>query len=62
MKIKKQSSLSSKYWLIVLSAGCLLLMGVERFTDGGGPLRFIGNYTVVPMQKGISYVAVSYTI
>lgn len=56
MKIKKQSSLSSKYWLIVLSAGCLLLMGVERFTDGGGPLRFIGNYTVVPMQKGISYV------
>lgn len=56
MKIKKQSSLSSKYWLIVLSAGCLLLMGIERFTDGGGPLRFIGNYTVVPMQKGISYV------
>lgn len=56
MKIKKQSSLSSKYWLIVLSVGCLLLMGVERFADGGGPLRFIGNYTVVPMQKGISYV------
>lgn len=29
---------------------------VERFTDTGGPLRFVGNYTVIPMQKGISYV------
>lgn len=35
---------------------CLILLGIERFTDGGGPLRLVGNYTVVPMQKGISYV------
>lgn len=56
MKIKNQSSLPSKYWLLILAAICVLLLGVERFTDGGGPLRFIANYTVVPMQKGISYV------
>ena len=56
MKIKNQSSLPSKYWLLILCVICLILLGVERFTDGGGPLRFIGNYTVIPMQKGISYV------
>lgn len=56
MKTKNQSSLSSKYWLIILAVICVILLGVERFTDGGGPLRFIANYTVIPMQKGISYV------
>lgn len=56
MKIKKQSSLSSKYWLMILVAVCLLLLGIEQYIDGGGPLRFVGNYTIVPMQKGISYV------
>lgn len=55
MKIKNQSSLPSKYVLVILLFICLVLMGIERFTDSGGPLRFIANYTVVPMQKGISY-------
>lgn len=56
MKTKNQSSLSSKYWLIILAVICVILLGIERFSDGGGPLRFIANYTVIPMQKGISYV------
>lgn len=56
MKIKNQSSLPSKYWLIILAVICVVLLGIERFTDSGGPLRFVGNYTVIPMQKGISYV------
>ena len=56
MKIKNQSSLSSKYWLLILAAICIILLGIERFSDGGGPLRFIANYTVIPMQRGISYV------
>ena len=56
MKIKKQQRLPGRYVLIILVLVCLLLLGIERFTDTGGPLRFIGNYTVVPMQKGISYV------
>lgn len=56
MKIKNQSSLSSKYWLLIFVAVCVLLLGVERFTDGGGPLRFVANYTIIPMQKGISYI------
>lgn len=56
MKIKNQSSLSSKYWLIILAVVCLVLMGIERFSDAGGPLRIVANYTVIPMQKGINYV------
>lgn len=56
MKIKNQHTISSKYLLIIIILFCVILLGVERFTDSGGPLRFIGNYTVVPMQKGISYV------
>lgn len=56
MKNKNQSSFSSKYWLIIISVVCVILLGIERFTDGGGPLRFIAGYTVIPMQKGISYV------
>lgn len=55
MKIKNQSSLSSRYWLLIIAAVCVILLGVEGFVDGGGPLRFIANYTIVPMQKGISY-------
>lgn len=55
MKTKNQS-FSSKYWLIIISVVCVILLGIERFTDGGGPLRFIAGYTVIPMQEGISYV------
>jgi len=56
MKIKNQSSLSSKYWLLILAIICVILLGLGRVTDSGGPLRFIANYTIIPMQKGISYV------
>lgn len=56
MKTKNKSSFSSKYWLIIISVVCVILLGIERFTDGGGPLRFIAGYTVIPMQEGISYV------
>ena len=56
MKIKNQNTIPSTYLLLILIVVCGILLGVERFADGGGPLRFIGNYTIVPMQKGISYV------
>lgn len=56
MKIKNQNTIPGRYLLLILVVICGVLLGVERFTDGGGPLRFIGNYTIVPMQKGISYV------
>lgn len=56
MKIKNQNTIPSKYLLLILIVICGILLGVERFADGGGPLRFVGNYTIVPMQKGISYV------
>ena len=28
---------------------------IEGVSDSGGPLRFVANYTIIPMQKGISY-------
>lgn len=56
MKTKNQSSFSSKYLLIAIVVVSVILLGIERFTDGGGPLRFVAGYTVIPMQKGISYV------
>lgn len=56
MKIKNQSSLPSKYWLLIIAFLCVVLMGIEHATGGNGPLNFIANYTVVPMQKGISYM------
>ena len=56
MKIKNQSSLSSKYWLLIAAAVCVILMGVGSLPGVKGPLRIVANYTVIPMQKGISYV------
>ena len=56
MKVKNQTAVSSKYILIILIVICGLLLCIERFADGGGPLRIVANYTVIPMQKGISYV------
>lgn len=55
MKIKNQSSLSSKYILLILIVICLILMGIEGISGKKGPVSWIANYTVVPMQKGISY-------
>ncbi len=57
MRKKNQSSLSSKYWLLILSVVCILLMGLSLITDKvNGPLRAIANYTIVPMQNGINTV------
>ncbi len=57
MKKNSPTSLSSKYWLLAIAAICVLLMGLSLVTDKvNGPLRFIANYTVVPMQKGINTV------
>ena len=41
MKTKNQSSLPSKYWLIIVIVICVILMGVERITGGNGPISFI---------------------
>lgn len=57
MKKRNQSSLSSKYWLLILSLVCLILMGLSVITNKvNGPLRAIANYTIIPMQKGINSV------
>lgn len=56
MKIKQRNNIPSKYWFLIILVVCGILLGVECFTESGGIFRFVGNYTVVPMQKGISYI------
>lgn len=57
MKKQNQSSLASKYWLLILSLICVLFMGLSMISGKvGGPLRVLANYTIVPMQKGLNSV------
>ena len=57
MKRNNQTSFPSKYWLLILSIICVLLMGLSLVTDHvNGPLRAIANYTIVPMQRGINTI------
>lgn len=57
MKKQNQNSFSSKYWLLILSIICVLLMGLSLITDKiNGPLRAVANYTIVPMQNGINTI------
>ena len=57
MRKPNQNSFSSKYWLLILSILCVLLMGLSLITDKvNGPLRAIANYTIVPMQEGINTI------
>lgn len=53
----KNNSYINKYWVIILTLLCVILMGVSYFSEAaGGPFTLIANYTVVPMQKGINTV------
>ena len=57
MKKNNPTSFSSKYVLLTIAIICVLLMGLSLVTDKiNGPLRFVANYTIVPMQKGINTV------
>ena len=57
MKKNNPTSISSKYWLLAVVIICVLLMGLSLVTDKvNGPLRFVANYTIVPMQKGINTI------
>ncbi|SHJ90301.1 rod shape-determining protein MreC [Hespellia stercorisuis] len=57
MKKKNQSSLSNKYWLLILSGLCVLLMCLSLLSGSTGtPFRGVANLTVIPMQKGINQI------
>ena len=59
MRKNNQTSFSSKYWLLILSIICVVLMGLSLITDKiNGPLRAVANYTIVPMQNGINTIGV----
>lgn len=55
MKIKKQLSLPSKYWLLIVTGICIVFIGLSLISDKAvGPLKWLADYTVIPMQKGIN--------
>ena len=54
---RQKISIPSKYVLLVLTIICILMMVLSYFTDIlDGPPQTVAGYTVVPFQKGISYV------
>ena len=59
MKKNGQTSLSTKYWLLILTLVCVILMSLSFLSDTvNGPLRSVVNYTIVPMQEGINTLGV----
>lgn len=55
MKTKKQLSLPSKYWLLIVTGICIVFIGLSLISDKAvGPLKWLADYTVIPMQKGIN--------
>lgn len=55
MKAKNQLSLPSKYWLLIITSICVIFIGLSLISDkAAGPFKWIADYTVVPMQKGIN--------
>lgn len=56
MKNKNSNAITNKYLLLILLVVSLLLIGVDHLTEGKTPIRYLTNYTVIPMQKGISRV------
>ncbi|MFI3208037.1 MAG: rod shape-determining protein MreC [Eubacteriales bacterium] len=57
MKNRKRNSLENKYWLLIFSIICVVLMLLSWYsTEGTGPLGFVASYTISPMQSGINSV------
>lgn len=58
MRKRKRHSLESKYWLLIFTLICLLLIFLStKIESGSGPVEKIASYTVAPFQKGINNIA-----
>lgn len=54
---KERISIPSKYILLILTIICIIMMVLSSTTDIlDGPPQMIAGYTVIPFQKGISYM------
>lgn len=63
MKRRGKSSFPSKYFLLLLTVICIMLLFAGYATGyAGEPIRTICNYVFVPMQKGLDYVGESISI
>ncbi len=59
MKRLNQNSTDGKYWLLILSIICVVLMLLSwSDDDSDGVTEFVASYTVAPMQEGINSVGV----
>lgn len=58
MKKKNSINIPSKYIFSGLLIVCLILVFLSYATDfSGGPVKIIANYTIVPLERGVSFVA-----
>lgn len=58
MRKRKRKPLSSKYWLLLFTVICILLVFLSSKTEGkAGPIEKIASYTVAPFQKGINNIS-----
>ncbi len=60
MKKNNRNSLQNKYWLLIFTCICFVLMLLSWYSEEGqtGPLGFVASYTVTPMQSGINSVGI----
>ncbi|MFI3172130.1 MAG: rod shape-determining protein MreC [Eubacteriales bacterium] len=57
MKNRKNTPMEHKYWLLIFSIICLVLMLLSWYSNNStGPLGFVASYSITPMQKGINSV------
>ncbi len=58
MKKRNRKTLSSKYWLLIFTTICVILVFLSGKVDGGnGPFEKLASYTVAPFQKGINNIS-----
>jgi rod shape-determining protein MreC len=55
MKVRNPVPKKNRHRFIVLVSICAALLLAQIFSDGKGPFQLIGNFTIIPMQKGLSY-------
>lgn len=57
MRFNNKNKMPPKYILLILTAVCLILIGVSfAFEDVLTPLRYVTGVTITPMQRGINVV------
>lgn len=63
VSIKRQKFvMPGRYILLIITILCIALMLLTFFTDAvSGPLSYVANYTIVPVEKGLNTIGESFS-